>query len=678
MTQYQYAPLPSDIQQKAATTNIFQRIKQLTTSRPSKLKKLRPIRLLTILPGHHDDEIMVSLHQTSLDARPTPSYEALSYVWGSPKDPETIFITGSNELWDIQVTRNLAVALRHLCYTDKPRVTWIDAVCIDQSNLDERSSQVQLMGDIYGLAPSGVIVWLGPEEGESKYGMQLLEQLSSKVEIVEPGTFVPSAQSQHDGTWADTNQPLPYQGRELFALGCIINRPWFTRVWIRQEIFLASDNALVLCGDCTMTWNNFCKAVRCVFAKNTPAVLRQFPIQTRWFKENENSLARICELARKTPFTYKRLRKAQGYSDCKDPRDRIYAVLSMVYAPEQQLGIVPDYTLSILQVYRDVVRRFVGMGDLDLLAECRPTDSSWISWVPNWSQFSRSDSLQYTFLTGGPFLAVSRNLNNDDILSISGVRIDRVSKVFDLHNLIDYNYGSFIKMIRTLIPSDYAQMNYATGGSAIEAFVRTLVTEQLEEICHPPALGPPKLLDGIQTIRKIIAPGNEAIQYHDFDDGEKKFISFVNTTMEDKTFFFTSSSPPLMGAGIQSLQPGDLVCAFLGCERPLLLRPIENSKYRVLGPAYLRGYMHGQAFLGPITAPFRAVTTFVPQSGGDVFGFLDTGTGRFQIEDPRIDVLPLDWRDYKKYCKQGLRPLRTVAPEVFESVGVKMEWFDIV
>jgi hypothetical protein len=88
--------------------------------------------------------------------------------------------------------------------------------------------------------------------------------------------------------------------------------------------------------------------------------------------------------------------------------------------------------------------------------------------------------------------------------------------------------------------------------------------------------------------------------------------------------------------------------------------------------------MHGQAFLVPITAPFRAVTTFVPQSGGDVFGFLDTGTGRFQIEDPRIDVLPLDWRDYKKYCKQGLRPLRTVAPEVFESVGVKMEWFDIV
>jgi hypothetical protein len=62
MTQYQYAPLPSDSQQKAATTNIFQRIKQLTTSRPSKLKKLRPIRLLTILPGHHDDEIMVSLH----------------------------------------------------------------------------------------------------------------------------------------------------------------------------------------------------------------------------------------------------------------------------------------------------------------------------------------------------------------------------------------------------------------------------------------------------------------------------------------------------------------------------------------------------------------------------------------------------------------------------------------
>jgi hypothetical protein len=72
-------------------------------------------------------------------------YDALSYAWGSTLDKKTIQLNGTLFL----VTQNLHSALRHLQGGEEARKIWIDAICIDQDNTNERSHQVQVMGRIY-------------------------------------------------------------------------------------------------------------------------------------------------------------------------------------------------------------------------------------------------------------------------------------------------------------------------------------------------------------------------------------------------------------------------------------------------------------------------------------------------------------------------------------------------
>lgn len=92
----------------------------------------------------------------SLDDNPV--YETISYVWGDGKVRKPIVVNGSR----IEVTVNLFSALRRFRRPDTPRVLWADAVCIDQGDKNERSSQVRLMGRVYEECWQ-VLIWLGEE-----------------------------------------------------------------------------------------------------------------------------------------------------------------------------------------------------------------------------------------------------------------------------------------------------------------------------------------------------------------------------------------------------------------------------------------------------------------------------------------------------------------------------------
>jgi hypothetical protein len=90
------------------------------------------IRLLTLLPGRRFDEIECRLKPSGLDA----DYEALSYCWGDPKRLSPITCNGCV----LEVTRNLKMALNDLRHPEQERVLWVDAVCINQENEDERGA----------------------------------------------------------------------------------------------------------------------------------------------------------------------------------------------------------------------------------------------------------------------------------------------------------------------------------------------------------------------------------------------------------------------------------------------------------------------------------------------------------------------------------------------------------
>ena len=131
------------------------------------LSASRGIRVVILEPSAAmDDPIRCRIEEISLDEKTESSlpYEALSYVWGRPVGSRTIDCSGGMLL----VTPNCEAALRHLRLTNRERVLWIDAICIDQASASEKGVQVPLMGDVYAHA-ARVLIWLGPgSDGTSR------------------------------------------------------------------------------------------------------------------------------------------------------------------------------------------------------------------------------------------------------------------------------------------------------------------------------------------------------------------------------------------------------------------------------------------------------------------------------------------------------------------------------
>ncbi|KAI1504978.1 hypothetical protein F5X99DRAFT_405613 [Biscogniauxia marginata] len=134
------------------------------------------IRLLELLPGKRDEPVRCMLAETELNE--IRSYEALSYVWGDPNDTITVFINNAA----FKITRNLHSALLRLRDSTSNRTLWVDAICINQTDLTEKQHQIAIMGDIYRQATS-VILWLGEPQESGLHSNSEVQQFVSRPEL---------------------------------------------------------------------------------------------------------------------------------------------------------------------------------------------------------------------------------------------------------------------------------------------------------------------------------------------------------------------------------------------------------------------------------------------------------------------------------------------------------------
>ncbi|KAH8674536.1 heterokaryon incompatibility protein-domain-containing protein, partial [Tricladium varicosporioides] len=181
------------------------------------------IRLLNIHPGIAGTKIRANLIVVSLDD--TPSYEALSYTWGDPSQTSTIelfdnVLTENCSKSTFHATVNLELALQHLRYSDGYLILWVDSICINQHDNIEKSAQVQQMSNIFASA-SRVCVWLGEEYGYSDHVMALISQ--------RPQDLDTALDLLSKEEW----------GLSWRALTFLVQRPYFSRSWIVQEVALA-------------------------------------------------------------------------------------------------------------------------------------------------------------------------------------------------------------------------------------------------------------------------------------------------------------------------------------------------------------------------------------------------------------------------------------------------------
>ena len=101
------------------------------------------IRMLILEPGGLADPLKGRLESAAIDS--AGSYEALSYVWGTSEQVDSISIRYGNNEWRVDLTASLKANLLRLRFSDNPRRLWVDQICINQFDVAERSQQVQLV-----------------------------------------------------------------------------------------------------------------------------------------------------------------------------------------------------------------------------------------------------------------------------------------------------------------------------------------------------------------------------------------------------------------------------------------------------------------------------------------------------------------------------------------------------
>ncbi|KAH8646041.1 heterokaryon incompatibility protein-domain-containing protein [Tricladium varicosporioides] len=123
--------------------------------------------------------------------------------------------------------------LPYLRFKATDRTLWVDAICINQDDLEDRSSQAHKMAKIYGQAES-VVAWLGPEGGTSAHAFGTLQSLASKIIVDWPAQDIHPT-SEEFRVWSDLTIPLSLSISDWADIESICSRSWFERLWIRQE-----------------------------------------------------------------------------------------------------------------------------------------------------------------------------------------------------------------------------------------------------------------------------------------------------------------------------------------------------------------------------------------------------------------------------------------------------------
>jgi hypothetical protein len=173
-----------------------------------------------------------------------PSFEALSYTWGSNEDHadiEVVHVAQSLSLDStMTVQQNLLDALIHLRSPTSTRTLWIDAICLNQEDLVERSQQVKRMGDIYRCAWR-VVVWLGLPAFNSSRALQLLGRVGDMVEISRRRQILPAPGCKLETFPIVEASSIDGDEETWIAVDKLLSRPWFKRVWVSLEHSVHAD-----------------------------------------------------------------------------------------------------------------------------------------------------------------------------------------------------------------------------------------------------------------------------------------------------------------------------------------------------------------------------------------------------------------------------------------------------
>ena len=424
----------------------------------------REIRVLVVRSQTSDDGLIAcSLTVVSLDEQ--PDFTTLSYCWGAPQPTKEILINGTRN----PVTPNLAAALDHFRDSKDAEATpiWIDALCINQNDLDERSAQVAMMMSIYAQSRC-VHIWLGDEMGPLSNAMLTLEEVFT-VSDKSDSVIEARCQALVDTWCAQSWNYVAAKLRHILQIGA---NPYWQRMWILQEasfariIIMHAKGGRVDLGPSGELKEDARHVailhLNKVLSELSIAVMarvrsdRRLTISTEIVDDIfdltdrvENMLAvmvrvnwnkRIGDMIwspsdigvgaieSSNPelfITYRRMLST-------NPKDKIYGLLGFV---KELRGLAPDYKKSTRLIYCEATLRLMRAAkDLRYLHQACPVTDRLPSWVPDYStpcawltwraarasQSSSSRDFNSTFCMDVDGALDVKGLIFDEVKSVSG------------------------------------------------------------------------------------------------------------------------------------------------------------------------------------------------------------------------------------------------------------------
>ncbi|KAI1814518.1 HET-domain-containing protein [Poronia punctata] len=478
------------------------------------------IRLLKVFSS---DKSPITCSLQSFTLSEAPFFYALSYTWGDPldqslsspsnrkpmsKELDKYVITEDGST--IGATENLIDAL-HMLSTMKnsqeEAYWWIDALCINQNDYEEKGTQVAMMDKVYDKAES-VLIWLGREDEHTEGAMKILNGLAdprANVMEVSRRSWDADGYAAMDDIMiaSDLLGFVDVEFPDWQDYAAFLQRNWFSRIWVVQEKFFARDTK-ILCGSYVVPWNRIMKSSEVLMHTGLNVLLKavidltlsgdDYNLDTAaaLLPDNRFDNQQIFSLIRKgniDSIGLDKLLYCTRHFDATDARDKIYAIKGIWEdsqpVVDSQPTIRTDYSRTLGDVYADAtvlaIRESKRLDILGLVEDpLSRKESELASWVPHFNgrptmfplrlALRQSVASQHWNASSGMCFKVPERIEGNQLL-IDGVDVDEIVLVGPsyIEVMNKWKLGSLLQAL-----ADNKQPHYGSNKLSGEAFVRTL------------------------------------------------------------------------------------------------------------------------------------------------------------------------------------------------------------
>ncbi|KAH8892325.1 hypothetical protein GQ53DRAFT_864260 [Thozetella sp. PMI_491] len=626
-------------------------------------------RILTVMPGSGNDQLICSLSHLQINS--PGDYDALSYCWSKsisnppPIDfnkeyPVALSGEGINEVrqvklcdglddpilgglyirlggvlppeealcdgMSIKIGGELSRALRRMREEKEPLRIWVDALCINQDDVQERNEHVKMMDTIYARAEN-VRVWLGEE-----IGLEMAAAMAfSKISAALSDAYVP------DQDLADTARRFrdhpDFNNIPWRELGDFLRRAWFERSWIIQEIVNAKS-VTVHTGCLSFPWDSIyfpiatLRKLRIDSVLSNPRCVKAIIMLGDLREERKTSHG--APLGQPLLGLLEELR----HFESTIAADKIYAILGLVSTEDE---IPVDYSKPSEQVFTEFAAQQLRAGSLDILTHCvfSPQPGTLVglpSWVPDWTRPGAVEPFRIRGLlvstAGSTKPQVTSIDETSGTIKLKGRLLDTVDSIDEVRQIAWEDADYIVKEQGFCIPPERSiwqdelnrlrlkesteniMTNIAFPGhrcsrEQYEAAWRTFMCNRTRENEVPDA-GYGHAWGHLMMY--CPESSNEGLSKSCVSTETEKKDAEMEQRLVDKMLYtfigahgkwcyhrrFYRSMAGRYGWAVDGTKHGDVVALFYGCSYPFILRPQGSNRYRIIGDCYIHGLMDGE------------------------------------------------------------------------------------